>query len=341
MSTSLLFRVYEWVTIHINFERCTYTLITVGMLACRFDVQVVFDCNLTLLSAIVAVSYTFAAFAMGSPHISRSIQQSRFAQVIIKLLQTLQRGLFSCCPEWDAEAGYEQPSGGDHEGPSPAARDAELRKEDEENEHWQDMDFYTDAPPGFPARQRANYAAFYEAEMAPPPDLVSVEPPSIANAVVPDFQRAPLPSPAQLKGSATMGRSSTHPEARSTTVKPAPSIHRRSLPRLTPVLMPPESSERETLSSSSSLTSLCSSSLSRPRANSGAGSSLSGATAMRSLRSSQCSGYLSDVRMGLSKEARMRIRACAQARPVSVFGGYWMLAQCRTVTALIVIRAAV
>ena len=48
------------------------------------------------------------------------------------------------------------------------------------------------------------------------------------------------------------------------------------------------------------------------------------------------------MRVGLSREARMRIKARAQDRPAPVFGwGYWVRAQWRTVTVLLVVRAAV
>ena len=72
------------------------------MLACRLDVQIGFDPNLTALSAIVAVAFTFAAFA--SPYVSESIQNSRFACAIAVAYRTLRQWIFSCCPEQDVEA---------------------------------------------------------------------------------------------------------------------------------------------------------------------------------------------------------------------------------------------
>lgn len=319
----------------------TYTLIIVGMLACQFDVRIGFDRNLTVLSAVVAFGFTFAVFAMASPYISGSIQHSRGAKVIAASFRMLRGCIFSCCPESDVEAGYKQLSAEEHEQRSQASLDAELQRQDEEEEaRWQVSDPYSDL--GFPERQSINCGAFYEAEMALPLGSEQVQSPQIARPVTPEVvQSGLLPQRGRPTGLATMGRSKTHPEAQSTTLKSPPFIRRRSLPRPTPVIMSSESPVRETLSSSSSYSSLCSSPLRpRPRANSGTGSNLSGTTART--QSSQYSGCWGDVQVGLSREARMRIRASAQDRPPPVFGwGYWLREQWRMVTVLVAVRAVV
>ena len=312
------------------------------MLACRLDVQIGFDPNLTALSAIVAVAFTFAAFA--SPYVSESIQNSKFAQAVIAIFRTLRRWIFSCCPERDVEAGYEQLSVEEDEGRSRTSQDAEGQREDNAEDE-RDVDPYSDDPFGFSTHRRAESGAFYEPEAPPPHAPVFVEPPHIAGAVAPDVaQRELLPQRGRPRGPTIMGRSSTHPEARSTTLKSPPLVRQRSLPRPTRARVSSESPGPGTPSTlSSSLSSSDSSSLPRPRANSGTGSALSGTTATGSASgSSGSSGSWGDVRAGLSREARMRIKARAQDRPAPVFGwGYWVRAQWRTITVLLVVRAAV
>lgn len=316
----------------------TLRLIIVGMLACRLDVQIGFDPNLTALSAIVAVVFTFAAFA--SPYVSESIEHSKFAQAIAVFFRTLRRWIFSCCPERDVEAGYEQLSAEEDERRSRASQDTDFQREDNDEDE-QDVDPYSDDPLGFPARRRPNSGAFYEPEIAPHAPIYA-EPPPIAGAVAPDVaQRELLPQRGRLRGPVNMGRSSTHPEARSTTLKSPPLVRQRSLPRPTRSRISSESPGRDIPSTPpSSGSSSDSLALPRPRANSGTGSALSGTTATGSTSGS--SGGWGDVRVGLSREARMRIRARAQDKPAPVFGwGYWLDAQWRTVTMLVVVRAAV
>lgn len=50
------------------------TISVVGMLACRLDVKINYDIPLTILSALVAIVFTFAAFT--TAYISDAIQQT-------------------------------------------------------------------------------------------------------------------------------------------------------------------------------------------------------------------------------------------------------------------------
>ncbi|KZT73395.1 hypothetical protein DAEQUDRAFT_684402 [Daedalea quercina L-15889] len=282
----------------------------VGMLACRMDIAIGFDPTLTLLSAIVAVVFTFAAFS--SPYITEEIGHSRFVHAVAIVFRTLRRWIFSCCPKWDIEAGYEQLSSEEDQRCSRTSQDAQSQQEDEGDDD-PDMDLYSDDPLDFALQHEGSSNTFYER--------------------------------GRPRGPSVMARASTHPVARSTTLKSPPLVRQRSLPRPSIVRVSSESPGRDTPSTLSSDLSSDSSSRHRKRVNSGTGSALSGTTLQSLLTgsgSSGSSGSWGDVQVGLSREARLRIKARAKDRPAPVFGwNYWVRAQWKTVTVLLVVRAAV
>ncbi|KAH9830411.1 uncharacterized protein C8Q71DRAFT_842568, partial [Rhodofomes roseus] len=103
----------------------------VGMLACGLDIEIGFDPSLTALSAVVAVVFTFAALSSG--YVTNVIEKSRFAHAVVTFFRTLRRWIFSCCPKWDIEAGYEQLSAEEDEQHPRASQEAASQQEEEDN----------------------------------------------------------------------------------------------------------------------------------------------------------------------------------------------------------------
>ncbi|KAH9926496.1 uncharacterized protein B0H18DRAFT_1006430 [Fomitopsis serialis] len=310
----------------------------VGMLACRMDIAIGFDPSLTALSAIVAVAFTFAA--LSSAYVTDAIEKSHFARTVVIAVRTLRRWMFSCCPKWDIEAGYEQLSSEEDERPPRTSQDVLSQQLNEDA----DMDLYSDDPLDFAMQHDGGSSAFYEPETAPPHAPIFFEPPFRAGAAPDVVQRELIAQRGRPRGPTAMTRASTHPVARSTTLQSPTLVRQRSLPR-------PTGASQDSSSTSSTLSSELSSdstSHHRPRANSGTGSALSGTATLQSNASgatsgsSGSSGSWGDVHVGLSREARMRIKARARDRPAPVFGWkYWIGVQWRTITALLVARAAV
>ncbi|KAI0829110.1 hypothetical protein BC628DRAFT_1315894 [Trametes gibbosa] len=80
----------------------------VGMLACRLDVEVRFNISLTILSAVVAVAFTFAALA--SPYASEAIESSAPIRTLSRWNHDVCTGIISLVcrrPLHDLEAVYD------------------------------------------------------------------------------------------------------------------------------------------------------------------------------------------------------------------------------------------
>ncbi|EED79627.1 hypothetical histidine kinase [Postia placenta Mad-698-R] len=104
-------------TSYLSFGRCH---IQMGMLACRLDIRVRFNIPLTILSAVVAVAFTFAAF--WTAYLSETIENPHVTLLVSQAYKAVRACIYSRCPERDPEAAYEalqQDGEGHHDDPCP------------------------------------------------------------------------------------------------------------------------------------------------------------------------------------------------------------------------------
>lgn len=90
----------------------------VGMLACHLDIRVRFNIPLTILSAVVAVAFTFAAF--WTAYFSETIENPHVTLLVSQASKAIRACIYSRCPERDPEGAYEalqQESEGHHDDP--------------------------------------------------------------------------------------------------------------------------------------------------------------------------------------------------------------------------------
>ena len=85
------------------------------MLACGLDVRITFDKTLTVVSAVVAILFTFAAFSSG--YATEAIENSQPIVSLVKWGKSLRSSIQSSLhghPAIDPEAGYLPVAGSDH-----------------------------------------------------------------------------------------------------------------------------------------------------------------------------------------------------------------------------------
>ena len=257
------------------------------MLACKLDVEVHFDIGLTIISAVVAVIFTFAALA--SPYASEAIENSAPVKTFSHWNHLVCTSVASLCTgrrAGDIEAGYTPlPSVNPDVALSTTEDNPPNEGEDPESDTSSDVEGGDEeaAPAGRPHRSRA------QGEPSFP---------------YPQRRRA---SSATLLGS----------------VKPKLSPPRTARPRPIPA---DRQSVESTPSSSSTTTS----------------SSDSSTQEVSTLTSSSSNSWNEPLRHGLSREARLRIRARAKERPVPHFGArYWLRVHYQSVTLFLFFRAVV
>ena len=281
------------------------------MLACGLDVRITFDKPLTAFSAFVAVAFTFVAIS--SPYVSEAIESSSTMQNVIgtgremrRRLSALLRGSHVA----DVEAGgYVSVST-----TSDAGDDSHAQQEGQVESDNDDPD---QLDPASNTRQQPS-------NMSAP--LFSVEHRAQGSAEQLDlpFDRPP-PSgqPSSALSPACLNNAPVRPGpsalGKQRTVFP---LHDESLESLS------------TTDDSSSDIGLGDHSHSN--------SHESGSNTLSSTTTTSSHTFNEHLHSGLSREARMRIKAQATDRPIPQFGWrYWLRRHYKAITVLMVIRAAV
>ncbi|RPD69358.1 hypothetical protein L226DRAFT_539870 [Lentinus tigrinus ALCF2SS1-7] len=274
----------------------------VGMLACRLDVDVRFDVFLTILSAVIAVFFTFAALA--SPYASEAIDNSTPMRTLSRWNSEVCSGLVSFfMPKkpHDPEVGYAPLQTSDPDERTTMSGGDDLPEEDNNSEGSSDEGEVNDA---------AARAQPYAAPSAPisPPVRGS---PSRASA---DRRRASF--------------SLEEPPRRQTR-----SRNKTARQRLLQRALGSAASGTSTPSGSST-TSSSESSSSFMR-------SLSGTT-LATTTTTSSSSWGEPLRAGLSRETRLRIKARAKERPLPDLGWrYWARQHYKTISIFLFVRAAI
>ncbi|KAI0370135.1 hypothetical protein BV20DRAFT_944733 [Pilatotrama ljubarskyi] len=277
----------------------------VGMLACRLDVEIRFDIPLTILSAVVAVAFTFAALA--SPYATEAIENS----APVRTLSRWNRDIFATVSHLvagrssdDLEAAYapiRTTDPDDHVG-SPLLRrayvdeaDLEGSSDDEDaGRHGvsSDRPYLTDIRP--------------DGLISPAEAVNPIGPSSSQAAPVSERTSSSHKSPARSPARARL-------------------LHRALAPSAVS-----RASEDSTPSSSTTTTS------------SSSGSSFTRNLSGTTLENSSSSSWGEALHSGLSRETRLRIKARAKERPLPEFGwGYWLKRHYKSITVLLCVRAAI
>ncbi|TFK87750.1 hypothetical protein K466DRAFT_490293 [Polyporus arcularius HHB13444] len=265
----------------------------VGMLACRLDVDVTFDVFLTVLSAVIAVVFTFAA--MASPYASEAIDNSAPMRILSRWNSEICSGvvsLFTPRKLHDLEAGY-----------------APL--------HSSDPDEHTTLPGGDEVLDEDDHSGGSSDEVEVGDELS----PSLPHAA----PSAPISSPVRGGPSRTLsgGRRASFILGNDSPTTPRPRLLHRAFGGATTALTTPSGSS-STSSSESSFT-----------------RSLSGTT-LATTATSASNSWAEPLRAGLSREARLRIKARAKERPPPEFGWwYWLKQHYSTISVFLVLRAAI
>ncbi|KAI0640325.1 hypothetical protein C8Q77DRAFT_1085995 [Trametes polyzona] len=283
----------------------------VGMLACRLDVEVRFDIFLTIVSAAVAVLFTFAALA--SPYASEAIENSAPMRTISKWNHDIYHNvahLVTGRTSDDLEAGYAPLQTGDPDDAPPSSprspRSPTVLNEDELEGSSDEDDTESDERSLLSNRRRA--VGGEEQQGSTPgsgPSSYATQP--------------RRPSFAFTKASSKSSKSPARGFSRN-----------RLLHRVFSASMTARASE-ESVPSSSSTTTTSSSESSFTR-------NLSGTT----LATSSSRSWSEPLHPGLSRETRMRIKARAKERPIPEFGWrYWVRAHYKSITIFLCVRAAI
>ncbi|THG97983.1 hypothetical protein EW026_g4137 [Hermanssonia centrifuga] len=281
----------------------------VGMLACGLDVQITLDIPLTIVSAVVAILFTFAAFSSG--YASEAIENSGVAVILSKWSKSIQSVLRLCfCGRHvddleagslpiaasEAEANERRPmlaSFSDHGGHN---ADEEEEQTGHNSRPWDRQD--TDEPP--PLSTESESAAI--PPLPPTPPLRSSRPLSSPKGQVRTL-RTVLPSQAR-EGPNRTSSGRTSEESASTPLTEDSSEESASL-------------AARRLSASSHNVSLSDTTLSSH-------------------------SWSEPLHAGLSREARIRIKAQSRDRPVPEFGWkYWLKAYYKSITFLVAVRATI
>ncbi len=284
-------------------------MFSVGMLACGLDVQITLDIPLTIVSAVVAILFTFAAFSSG--YASEAIENSGVAVILSKWSKSIQSVLRLCfCGRHvddleagslpiaasEAEANERRPmlaSFSDHGGHN---ADEEEEQTGHNSRPWDRQD--TDEPP--PLSTESESAAI--PPLPPTPPLRSSGPLSSPKGQVRTL-RTVLPSQAR-EGPNRTSSGRTSEESASTPLNEDSSEESASL-------------AARRLSASSHNVSLSDTTLSSH-------------------------SWSEPLHAGLSREARIRIKAQSRDRPVPEFGWkYWLKAYYKSITFLVAVRATI
>ena len=301
------------------------------MLACKLDVDVRFDPGMTILSALVAVIFTF--IALSSPYAAETIENSTPVRALCRWNHTLCEATSHFLH--DHHLGY--PFGHSHEGYSP------LHNSDSQ-EHisasvagdthdGDDTDSEVGSELGDDAGEETAAAPNGTNGRAHDVENGVASPPARGRPV--SFAPGPLPTRrTSFSGPHHPGKSlPAHP--RTTHSIPHPAARRRPSsvgPGSAPTHRAPSSSAGSTTSSASEDSEA--STMERDR-----GSSTTRTT--DESESSSVNSWNEPLRHGLSREARLRIKARAKDRPVPHFGWrYWARVHWESATALLGVRAA-
>lgn len=301
---------------------------TVGMLACGLDVRITFDKSLTILSAVVAILFTFAAFTSGyaTDHIENSVVAhavGRFA----KSIRTSVRSSLYGHPPVDPELGYEPVAGSEHgenDRRSVRASTSDRAVDDDEDEEEQrrrsdeyDIQVNRAVRPPF---ARSQTLPTMRSDLAlPRTSEEDTGETAMSEPVTGIPHTEPMPTPPSQRGPWRFFWRTSSAPAHPNDATEGPSSARNS----------EESTPLTTSDSDSSM---------RPTRRLSTGShdhSLSSATF--SSRS-----WSEPLHAGLSREARIRIKAQARDKPVPTFGWkYWFKTYYKSATLLVAIRASI
>ncbi|EIW63719.1 uncharacterized protein TRAVEDRAFT_54910 [Trametes versicolor FP-101664 SS1] len=279
----------------------------VGMLACGLDVEVRFNIFLTIVSAAVAVLFTFAA--LSSPYASETIENSAPMRTLAKWNHEIYSGvanIFTGHPSHDLEAGYaplQTTSAEDIPSVPPGVRVA-LDQDDIDISSDEDEEERQESAPVEQRRDEDSGRLIYATA-------------SGDSSTLPTHRRDSFTQPENGR------KSSKSPVARR-------SARHRLLHRVLSSSTTRRTSQDSTPSSTSTTTTSSSeSSFTR---------NLSGTT----LATSSSSSWSEPLHPGLSRETRLRIKARAKERPPPEFGWrYWIKTHYESVTIFLCLRAAI
>lgn len=278
------------------------------MLACRLDVAIRFDIPLTILSAVVAVVFTFAA--LGSADLSDTLKRSRLIQ-LLKNCKSITLPWISTYSlplhHNDVEAGYVPIA--DHDDQASAADMSDRRHSADEG-----------------VQGEANYDGGAEderedeLERRSPPDHQDID----SNNHHRRLSESSIASTSHTRGRPRLFRGLSR--ASTSTVVPAP--HSSSQPQAHPPTAPTSTHSTSFRTSTDSDGS--------PSTDSSGSDEVASETTLAS------TSWGESLHVGLSRETRMRIKAQTRDRPIPTFGWrYWLMAHYKTITALVAARAAI
>lgn len=281
------------------------------MLACRLDVKVDFDIPLTIFSAFVAVAFTFAAFS--SAYISESIENSKPVLALARWGKSMKSTILSAlCAKRDHDieaAGYLPVSGIPDDGDVPQAEGAHDEAAEDHVGGEENLRRGRSSTASLLAQAENNSRMDMPAKTTPKRDPLKRTESSSSYGLHTSIS-FPSSSNSQAQTAQPSGQSCARAQRDSSTT-PSDS------------LSTDDSGSQE--------------SLSRSRSNSAGSHSLSLTNTTTSTNS-----WNEPLHTGLSREARLRIKASARDRPVPTFGWrYWLKAHYKTITPLVLIRASI
>ncbi|KAF7793572.1 hypothetical protein EIP86_004686 [Pleurotus ostreatoroseus] len=282
----------------------------VGMLACSLDVRITFNIPLTILSAIVAVAFTFAAFSAGNGH--DIVENSAPVAALASWGKSFRSVLLAL---------RRRAGGGPVDDPEAARRGDERRPMlASTSDHGDDDDDEEDEATPRPRRVEENPESRNRRRELP--HRVSAESTTLVNE-----PGSPTDSPNNENDDDDMSRN-----RKSASVQHRQRHHSPPPVSSSETRLPDPTSSRN--SEESSLTPSSEDSTFIPPQTSGAGPTSRSTLTARS--------WSEPLHAGLSREARLRIKAQARDRPVPKFGWrYWLKAYCKSITLTVALRAAV
>lgn len=330
----------RYVVLRIPWISPTQCFIPVGMLACGLDVRITFDAGLTVLSAVVAIGFTFAAFS--SAYATEALENSRAVLAFSNWTRSIRASLRSSFyghPTVDPEVGYVSVPSDDHGGddnhhPVPSST-SDRRNDDEEEEERASSEGHReeDPAPGSELPRRPAWGRSYTSpELLLPSQLPRTSEESNETGFTAVSQISAPPSDVPTI------REVHHPYV------PKTNLFRWFLRSSAPPIqeISPDTSSARNSQDSTPLTNSDSDD-STPSAHQASGSGSSGSQQL-SLSSNTLSSrsWSEPLHAGLSREARLRIKAQARDKPIPDFGWmYWMKTYYSSITFLVVLRAAV
>lgn len=290
----------------------------VGMIACAVDVRITFNIPLTILSAVVAVAFTFAAFSTG--YTSDSLENSAPVVAAIHWVKSTVAAGWAFLPgrvaRGDLESGHitaTHSEAGDERRPMLAST-SDHGDEDDDNDNEDERSNRRDPGHVSPKPHTSRNSDIAEQEFG--------------RSSIEDHPAGPISKPSRVAFPAVFhqpfsglrrGRSPPPPTQDNTDTTTSSARTSEDSTPLTAtdssedsLLLPPLSQTSSSAMTSSTPTTLSSHSWSDP------------------------------LHAGLSREARLRIKAQARDKPVPKFGWrYWIKQYYSTITFLVAVRAAV